>query len=152
MNSSQLRASVPDHEVYTGTPTAETIKRKIYRLILGYTALASDLRAHIHALELVHVPGAKSLSVDQYVPIRFISAEKISAAHRLLLAFNAIVLSQAVSTPLPHIGKLIHGRSYSTTAVVLTPLYAKVLSAIAAIGAQQASPTPPPLVLNKHCP
>jgi predicted RecB family nuclease len=150
--SSRLRASAPDHEVYTGTPTAETIKRKIYQMILGYTALASDLRADIHGLELVHVPGAKSLSVDQYVPIRFISAEKLSADHRLLLAFDAIVFSQAVSTPLPHIGKLIHGRSYSTTAVVLTPLYTKVRSAIAAIGAQQASPTPPPLVLNKHCP
>ena len=35
--SSRLRASVADHEVYTGTPTAETIKRKIYRMILGYT-------------------------------------------------------------------------------------------------------------------
>jgi predicted RecB family nuclease len=150
--SSRLRASVPDHEVYTGTPTAETIKRKTYQIILGYTALASDLRAHIHGLELVHVPGAKGLSVDQYVPIRFISAEKVPADHRLLLAFDAIVFSQAVSTPLPHIGKLIHGRSYSTTAVVLTPLYTKVRSAIAAIGAQQASPTPPPLVLNKHCP
>src|ERR1035441_6389401 len=37
--SSRLHASVPDHEVYTGTPTAETIKRKIYRMILDYTAL-----------------------------------------------------------------------------------------------------------------
>ena len=149
--SSRLRASVPDHEVYTGTPTAETIKRKIYQMILGYTALASDLRAHLHGLELVHAPGAKSLSVDQYVPIRFISAERISAAHKLLLAFDALVFSQAVSTPLPHIGKLVHGWRYSTTAVVLTPLYPKVRSAIAAIWAQHASPTPPPLVLNKQC-
>src|ERR1039457_4888108 len=92
--SSRLRASIPDHEVYTGTPTAETIKRKVYQMILGYTALASDLRAHLHGLELVHAPGAKSLSVDQYVPIRFISAERISAAHKLLLAFDALVFSQ----------------------------------------------------------
>jgi hypothetical protein len=35
--------------------------------------------------------------------------------------------------------------------VVLTPLYTKVHSVIAAIWAQQASPTPPRLVLNKHC-
>jgi predicted RecB family nuclease len=120
-------------------------------MILGYTALASDLRAHLHVLELVHVPGAKSLSVAQYVPIRFISAERISAAHRLLLAFDAFVFSQAVSTPLPQIGELVHGRGYSTTAVLLTPLYTKVRSTIAAIWAQQASPAPPPLVLNKHC-
>jgi predicted RecB family nuclease len=149
--SSRLRASVPDHEVYTGTPTAETIKRKIYRMILGYTALASGLRAHLHGLELVHANGARSLSVDQYVPIRFISAERISVAHRLLLAFDAHVFSQAASTPLPRIGKLVHGQEYSTTTVVLTPLYNKVRSVIAAIWAQQASPTPPPLVLNKHC-
>ena len=149
--SSRLHASVPDHEVYTGTPTAETIKRKIYRMILDYTALATDLRAHLHGLELVQVIGTKNLGIDQYVPIRFVAAERISAAHGFLLAFDALVFSQAVSTPLPHIGKLLHGREYSTTTVVLTPLYTKVRSVIAAIRAQQASPTPPPLVLNKHC-
>ena len=72
--SARLRASVPDHEVYTGTPTAETIKRKIYRMILGYTALASDLRAHLHGLELVHATGAKSLSVDRICLPREIAA------------------------------------------------------------------------------
>ena len=149
--SSRLRASVPDHEVYTGTPTAETIKRKMYRMILDYTALATDLRAHLHGLELVHAAGTKNLSVDQYIPIRFVSAERISVVHRFLLAFDALVFSQAVSTPLPHTGKLVHGRGYSTTTVLLTPLYAKVRSVIAAIWAQQASPTPPPIVLNKHC-
>jgi predicted RecB family nuclease len=120
-------------------------------MILDYTALATDLRAHLHGLELVHAAGTKNLSVDQYIPIRFVAAERISAAHGFLLAFDALVFSQAVSTPLPHIGKLVHGRGYSTTTVVLTPLYTKVRSVIAAIWAQQASPTPPPLVLNKHC-
>src|ERR1022692_1477877 len=139
--SSRLHASVPDHEVYTGTPTAETIKRKIYRMILDYTALATDLRAHLHGLELVHAASTKNLSVDQYIPIRFVAAERISAAHGFLLAFDALVFSQAVSTPLPHIGKLVHGRGYSTTTVVLTPLYTKVRSVIAAIWAQQATPT-----------
>ena len=35
--------------------------------------------------------------------------------------------------------------------VPLNPHYAKVESVIAAIGAQSAIPTPPPVVLNKHC-
>jgi predicted RecB family nuclease len=149
--SSRLRAAVFDCEEYTGTPAADAIKRQQYRMIFDYTALTTDLRAHLRALELVHLPGAKDRSVRQYVPIRLLSEERISTANRLLLAFDALVFSQAASTTLPPIGKLMHGRKYSMTTVLLTPLYPKVQSVIAAIYTQQASSTPPPLLLNKHC-
>jgi len=65
--------------------------------------------------------------------------------------FDASVFSQACGITPPRLGKLIHGREYATTTVPLAPLYTKIQSILAAIFAQQTSPTPPPLVLNKHC-
>jgi len=132
-----------------GTPAAVMIKRQQYRMIFDYMLLTSGLRAQLHGLELIQLTAARPQSV--YVPIRFHSMEKISTVDRLMLAFDAFVFSQTANMTPPHIGKLIHGREYATTTVRLTPLYAKVESVVAAINAQQANPTPPPLVLNKHC-
>jgi predicted RecB family nuclease len=146
--SSWLRASFSDGDVCTGTPAAEAIKRQRYRLILDCTVLTTGLRAQLHGLELVRLSDR---SVRRYVPIRFLSAERISTADRLLLAFDALVFSQATRSTLPHIGKIIHGRGYVTTTVLIAPLCAKVQSVVAAITTQQIPLTPPALVLNKHC-
>ena len=147
--SSRLRARVLDDQLYVGTPAVAAIQQQQYRVILDCTLQASDLRAHVHGLELVRSPRTKGRSA--YVPIRFVSTERISTADKLLLAFDASVFSQACGITPPRLGKLIHGREYATTTVPLAPLYTKVHSVLAAISAQQASPTPPPLVLNKHC-
>lgn len=147
--SSRLRAAVSENQVYVGTPPAEAIKQRQYRMILDWTLLTSDVRAHLHGVELARSARAKDESV--YVPIRFVSTERISTADKLLLAFDAFVFSRTCGSALPRLGKLIHGREYATTTVPLTALYAKVQSVVAAIAAQHASPTPPPLVLNKHC-
>ena len=67
---------MPDHEVCTGTPAPETIKRQKYRLILDYTALATDLRAQIHGLELVQPVAAQTPNLRQYAPLRFLPEKK----------------------------------------------------------------------------
>jgi len=64
----------------------------------------------------------------------------------MLLSFRRLAASRRRA-----LGKLIHGREYAATWVPLAPLYTKVQSILTAISVQQASPTPPPLVLNKHC-
>ncbi len=85
------------------------------------------------------------------MPIRFVSTERISTDDKLLLTFDASVFSQACGITPPRLGKLIHGREYATTTVPLAPLYTRIQSILADISVQQTSPTPPPLVLNKHC-
>jgi len=147
--SSRLRARVLDGQLYVGTPTVEAIQQQKYRVILDCTLQTSDLSAHVHGLELVRSPRTKGRIA--YVPIRFVSTERISTADKLLLAFDASVFSQACGIKPPRLGELIHGREYATTTVPLAPLYTKVQSILTAISAQHTSPTPPPLVLNKHC-
>jgi len=140
---------VLDGQLYVGTPAVEAVQQQQYRVILDCTLQTPDLHAHVHGLELVRSPRTKCRSA--YVPIRLVSTERISTADKLLLAFDAFVFSQACGIPPPRLGKLIHGREYATTSVPLTPLYTKVQSILTAISVQQTSPTPPPLVLNKHC-
>jgi len=147
--SSRLRARVLDGQLYVGTPTVEAIQQQKYRVILDCTLQTSDLSAHVHGLELVRSPRAKGRRA--YVPIRFVSTERISTADKLLLTFDALVFSQTCGITPPRLGKLIHGQEYTTTTVPLAPLYAKVQSILTAISVQRTSPTPPPLVLNKHC-
>jgi predicted RecB family nuclease len=147
--SSRLRARVLDGQLYVGTPTVEAIQQQKYRVILDCTLQTSDLSAHVHGLELVRSSRTKGRIA--YVPIRFVSTERISTADKLLLAFDASVLSQACGITPPRLGKLIHGPEYAMTGVPLLPLYTKVQSILTAISAQHNSTTPPPLVLNKHC-
>lgn len=147
--SSRLREHVLDSQLYVGAPAVEAIQQQQYRLILDCTLQATELRAHVHGLELIRSPRTKGRSA--YVPIRFVSTERISTADKLLLAFDASVFSQACGITAPRLGKLIHGREYTTTWVPLAPLYTKVQSILTAISVQQANPTPPPLLLNKHC-
>ncbi len=147
--SSKLRTPVPDDQVYVGIPAADAIQQRRYHVILDCTLHTSDLRAYIHALELVRCARTKNRST--YVPIRFVPTERLSTVDKLLLTFDAFVFSQTCGIALPSLGKIIHGRRYVTTTVPLTPLYAKVRSVVAAIGAQRVSAGPPPLVLNKHC-
>jgi predicted RecB family nuclease len=147
--SSTVRTRVPDNQVYVGTPATEAIRQQQYRVILGCTLQTSDLRAHADCLELVQSLGTKGRST--YVPIRFVSPERISTTDKLLLAFDAFVFSQTCSIAPPLLGKVIHGREYLTTTVPLASLYARVQSVVTAIASQHARATPPPLVLNKHC-
>src|SRR5260370_32627691 len=57
--SSRLRTHVPDGQLYVGTPAAETIQQRKYRVILDCTLQASDLRAHVHGLELIRSPRTR---------------------------------------------------------------------------------------------
>ena len=141
----RVRSAIAADEVYIGTPSASIIRQRRYRMILGCTLRTTESVAELHGLDL---QGAKH---NDYHPFRFVSNEKLTNIDKLLLAFDALVLSQIVGS-LPRAGKLIHGRNYATTNVSLAGLFTKVRSAIAAITAQQASPTPPPVVLNQHCP
>jgi predicted RecB family nuclease len=82
------------------------------------------------------------------VPIRFVPGEKIAKGDKLLLAFDALVLSAALGK-MPAFGKITHGQKQVATKVILDAWVKTARSIIEKILAQQASP--PVLVLNRHC-
>ena len=68
----------------------------------------------------------------------------------MLLAFDVFVLSEATRREISF-GKIIHGDDHSALKVKTAALYGEVRHCIERIATLLSSPTPPDLVLNRHC-
>jgi len=144
----RLRSTVRGDQCYVGTPPLQALEHRRYRLIMDYTAALPEIHSRLHALELIR---ATSDTLYPYIPIRFVPGEKLKTSARFLLAFDALALSRTFGKT-PSVGRIIHGREYATVTIPLAGLLDKVRPVLGSIAAQQAQATPPPLVLNKHCP
>jgi predicted RecB family nuclease len=113
----------------------------------GMPALPS-LVACLHAVE--RVPSAGRRKPAQFIPIRFIFTNKLTKDDRLLLAFDAFVLSEALGREIA-VGQIIHGEDHATLKVKTSALAGEVRKRLEKIAALLSSPTPPDLVLNRHC-
>jgi hypothetical protein len=75
-------------------------------------AFAAESR--LHAVQRVPAEGRGKAA--QFIPIRFLYRNKLTRDDKLLLAFDAFVLTQALGREVP-IGKLIHGDGLATLKV-----------------------------------
>jgi predicted RecB family nuclease len=145
--SLRLRSSLREDECLVGALPDKGADNR-YRLVLDCSVQAQGLRSHFHALERIGSPGGTTH--HPYVPVRFIPTEKITNRDKLLLAFDALVLS-AASGQTPLFGKIIHGSEMKVTKVRVSELMKTTRSLVRRIAAQQANPSNSPVVLNKHC-
>lgn len=144
----QLRSHCRDDECLEGLPLPRGLARSQYRLLLDCLVQTQDLQSCIHALE--RAPSAGKTGHKPYIPIRLVPNEKLAEHDKVLLGFDAVVMS-AASGKAPLFGKLIYGCKQATTTVKLAPYVKIARSVIASIASQQASQQPPKLTLNKHC-
>jgi predicted RecB family nuclease len=86
----------------------------------------------------------------QFIPIRFVPTNKLSKDTKLLLAFDALALSEMLGQEVTF-GKIIHGDKHATLNVRTSPLALKVRQHIAKIDMLLSSPSSPNLVLIPHC-
>lgn len=146
----QLRAKYQEdeHLICTGVPN--DLKNAKFYLAIDCLLQANGLQSHIHALE--RLASSDQTKRNSYIPVRFIPREKITSHDKLLLAFDALVLS-AVSGGKLTLGKIIHGNELRVAKLKLPDLMETAKAVVGKISAQQtnASPPPPPLILNKHC-
>jgi hypothetical protein len=105
------------------------------------------LATHLPAVERV---GSKRERKTRYIPIRFIFRNKIINDDRLLLGFDAFTLSAVLGHKVER-GKIIRGDDYSTLIIKTTNLLEDVRNRIEKIIALLKSPSPPPIILNRHC-
>ncbi len=101
-----------------------------------------------HAVE--RVPSEGRGRPAQIIPIRFIFTNKLGEDDKLLLSFDTFVLSEMTGRVIS-LGKIIHGDDRSTLKVKTVAFSGEVRKRIERIAALLASPTPPDLVLNRHC-
>jgi len=137
-----------------------------------------QLESRLNAVE--RVPSEGRGKSAQFIPIRFVFRNKLTQDDRLLLAFDALVLSQVLGREVS-LGKIIHGDDHATLKVKTSALFGEVRKRLEKISALLSSQTntrsadshvrkseadgdetrglggprsgsaPPDLVLNRHC-
>jgi predicted RecB family nuclease len=144
----QLRSNYQEDEYMVGGSLPQALHNKKCCLVFDCVVQTPELQSSIPLLE--RLPFSGTATHNSYIPVRFIPREKLTPHDKLLLAFDALVLS-ATTNHTPPFGKIIHGSAYAVAKVKLDALMESAKAVIGTIVTQQANGTPPPLVLNKHC-
>jgi predicted RecB family nuclease len=119
-----------------------------WRLAIDVRWRTRDLESRLHAVERIPSEGHRRRA--QFIPYRFEFANKLTKEHKLLLAFDALLLSEAIGHEVP-LGKIVHGDSHATLKVKTPAFASEVRKRIKEITALLAGNSPPELVLNRHC-
>jgi predicted RecB family nuclease len=127
----------------------EGLKSGEWHFAVNFVAYTQDLEANIHAVERIGSKGRRKIA--QLTPIRFIWTSKLNKVDKLLLGFDAIVLSQVLRRKV-EVGKIIYGDDRSTLKVKTSALAGEVRRLTAKIAQLLANPSAPELILNSHCP
>ena len=101
----KLRSNFREYEHPSDIISPQAIKNTKCNLIVDCVLKTQEFKSHIDALERFTTPDNVSILL---IPIRFIPNEKITENDKLLLAFDAFVLSN-VCGKIPLFGKIMHG-------------------------------------------
>jgi len=131
------------------SPTFEADRKEAtWRFAVDIRVQADDLECRIPAAERVRSAG-RGRRV-QFIPYRFEFSNKLTKQHKLMVAFDAVVLSEAIGRDI-RLGKIIHGDRFATLNVKTSSLISEVRMRIKSCAALVANTSPPDLVLNRHC-
>jgi predicted RecB family nuclease len=142
-----LRSEVPKDECAV-VPAQEDLKKSKWRLGFDVFATSQNLEARLHAVERVPPEGRGQSA--HLIPTRFVYTNKLGKDEKLLLAFDAFVLSKTIEREISF-GKIIHGDNHAVLKAKTLPLAAEVQKRLDRITTQVSNPTAPDLVLNRHC-
>jgi predicted RecB family nuclease len=137
-----------EQDVSHDPPRLEVALKISPPVIVNATASADGSSSLIQAAE--RMKGMDQRGAPVYAPVLFILNETVSHADKMLLAFNALVLS-SVQGVLPPIGKIVHGSTYKVLKCKIEPLVGEVRKLVAQIQAQAEGATAPRVCLNRHC-
>jgi len=134
------------------SPALENFKGGEWRLATGMVVRADlnyyTIESKLHAIERIPPEGRGRPA--KFVPMRFIFTNKLGRDDKLLLAFDALVLSEAAGREIS-VSKIVHGDDGATLKVKTPALASEVRKCIGKIAVLLSSPTSPDLVLNRHC-
>jgi predicted RecB family nuclease len=139
---------VAHNEVIIGALGSENLKSAEWRLAMDVTARAQTLESSLHAAE--RIPSNARGQPAQIIPIRLIFTNKLTRDDKLLLAFDALVLSEMLGRKIS-LGKITHGDNYATLRVRTSVLTGDVRKVSKKIAILLSNNSPPDLVLNRHC-
>ena len=145
-----IAASLPDEVVFS--PNLDNVKAATWRFasnLAVQTQMDScTMESELHLVE--RVPSGGQSKPVQFIPIRFACFNKVAKDDKLLLAFDTVALSKALKRE-TSLGKIKHGDNHNTLKVKTRALVGEVRKRLQKVTALLAGPTPPDLVLNRHC-
>jgi len=121
---------------------------RLNALALDFVARSENLQCSCHAVE--RIPSAGRGRAAQFVPIRFVFSNKLSRHDKLLLAFDALVISKVLGREVT-LGRIVYGDDHVALNVKVSALKNEVEKLTDKIGVLISSPSPPDLILNRHC-
>ena len=130
------------------TPGAENLKTATWRLAVDLPLETETMASRLHAVE--RVPSQGRGRPAQFIPVRFVFFNKLTKDDRLLVAFDALVLSEVLGREVS-VGKIIHGDDHATLKVKVASLLETVRKLTGKMSALLAGGSPPDLILNRHC-
>jgi predicted RecB family nuclease len=131
------------------SPVSDSLKEATWRLATDVLVQTEQLESRIHALE--RLPSEGRGRPAQFIPIRFISRNKLTPNDKLLAAFDALTVSGAIGRE-AKLGKIIHGDDHATLKVKTPALADQVRKGIDKITVLLSAKAPPNLILIRHCP
>jgi len=133
----RLMAEVAPDKCAIGTQVMESLKPAQWHLGMDFAVQSQNLECSCHAVQ--QIPSAGRGRTAQFVPIRFVFRNKLNRDDKLLLAFDARVLSEVVSREVG-LGKIVHGENYATLKVKTSALASDVRELTDKIGTLLANP------------
>ena len=144
----RLVEGLTKNERVIAPPATESLKATKWRLAVDFVARAQNLESVLHAVE--RVPSKEQGQPAQFIPIRFIFANKLTIHDKLLVAFDVLVLSEMIGSEVLY-GKVIHGDDHTTLRVKTSASANEVRRLAGKIGALLSTHSAPDLILNRHC-
>jgi predicted RecB family nuclease len=144
----RLLATLPESDRVTAPSIPKTPKDVTWHLAIDVRWRTRDLESCLRAVERIPAEGRGKPA--QFIPYRFEFANKLTREHKLLLAFDALLLSEAVGSEV-NLGKIVHGDSHATLKVKTLAFASEVRRRVKDIATLLAGHSPPDLVLNSHC-
>ena len=106
------------------------------------------IEARLHAIE--RVPSEGRGKSAKFVPIRFSFQNKLTNDERMMLAFDALVLSEVLGRPIG-LGKIIYGGNQTTLKIKTSGMSIQVQNHIKKIITLLSSHSAPDISLIRHC-
>jgi predicted RecB family nuclease len=144
----RLTAEAPEHDRVVTAPAANDLKTATWTLALNLNVDAGTMETRLHGVERMAAQGRGK--PPQFVPIRFIPRNKLTKDDRLLVAYDALVLSKATGLEVS-LGKIMHGDDHATVKVKIPGLVSEAHKLTGKVTALLGTGAPPDLVLNRHC-
>src|SRR5215468_4971320 len=96
----RLMDALPSGEWISGSANMGDLNNAKWQFAVDFSAQAQNLESSIHAVERISSEGRGRPAL--FIPVRFVVTNKVTRDDKLLLAFDAVVLSEswAATSPL----------------------------------------------------